>query len=462
MLGLHRRTLSEWASAEDASRKAVELSDTTREPGKAALRMVRLANIMRQRAHFVPAQGLLNEALPLLKEHGDSRDYAWALTVQARVLRHRPNSAPGEALPILYDALRLLKPFEDGREPSTLRQLSELHGYISVVCRQLSNLDTAESESAHGLSIITGGMLPNEVLEASSLPDEPLLATHLRALGGVWRLRGDLNRAMHAHRRALEIFERVYGSDSTDSCRALDSLGRVQREWGDLDGALESFDRAERISDFRFGPNHAHAGTAAVNLALAYLELGDFLRALAAVERGLRIYCVAYNELYDDDSSIPLRNEATVWAVFVRANCLMELGHLKRAQNDHATVLEWRQSHYPGFHAHIASSLYALGDVHWRRGGNHSMDLALSHHRQALVIREKVFGTGPNYWVAQSQARLGLLTNDRELLQLAYETYCKQLKPGHWRIMSSQRQLKRFEVSESASLFLGAIPWVTG
>ncbi len=435
MLGLHRRTLSEWASAEDASRKAVELSDTTREPGKAALRMVRLANIMRQRAHFVPAQGLLNEALPLLKEHGDSRDYAWALTVQARVLRHRPNSAPGEALPILYDALRLLKPFEDGREPSTLRQLSELHGYISVVCRQLSNLDTAESESAHGLSIITGGMLPNEVLEASSLPDEPLLATHLRALGGVWRLRGDLNRAMHAHRRALEIFERVYGSDSTDSCRALDSLGRVQREWGDLDGALESFDRAERISDFRFGPNHAHAGTAAVNLALAYLELGDFLRALAAVERGLRIYCVAYNELYDDDSSIPLRNEATVWAVFVRANCLMELGHLKRAQNDHATVLEWRQSHYPGFHAHIASSLYALGDVHWRRGGNHSMDLALSHHRQALVIREKVFGTGPNYWVAQSQARLGLLTNDRELLQLAYETYCKQLKPGHWRII---------------------------
>jgi len=451
MLGLHRRTLSEWAAAEDASRKAVDLSDIIREPGNAALRKVRLANIMRQRAFFEPAQNLLDEALPPLKEHGDSRDYAWALTVQARVLRHRPNSAPVEALPILYDALQLLKPFENDRDPSTRRQLSELHGYVSVVCRQLSNLDAAESESAHGLRIITGGMQPNEALQATDLPDEPLLATHLRALGGVWRLRGDLSRAMQAHRRALEIFERVYGPDNTDVCRALDSLGRVQREWGDLEGALESFARAEKISDLRFGPNHAHAGTAAVNLALAYLELGEPNKALAAAERGLGIYCLAYHEKYDGDNSVPLRNEATVWALFVRANCLMELGHLKGAQEDHTTVLEWRQAHYPGLHAHIASSHYALGDVYWKIGGNHSRDLALSHHRQALRIREQVFGAYSNYWVAQSQARLGILTNDRQLLASAHETYSKQLKPGHWRIRELVTSLERLESSESSS-----------
>jgi tetratricopeptide (TPR) repeat protein/nucleoside phosphorylase len=449
MLGLHRRTLSEWVAAEDASRKAVELSDTIREPGNTALRKVRLANIMRQRAYFEPAQSLLDEALPLLREHGDSRDYAWALTVQARVLRHRPSSAPSEALPILYDALQLMKPFEDGRDASTLRQLSELHGYISVVCRQLSNFDAAESESVHGLRIITGGMRPDEALEATDLPDEPLLATHLRALGGVWRLRGDLKRAMHAHRRALEIFEHVYGPDNTDVLRALDSLGRVQREWGDLEGALESFARAEKISNLRFGPNHAHAGTAAVNLALVYLELGEPHNALTPAERGLRIYCLAYHEEYDDKCA-PLRNDATVWALFVRANCLMELGHLKRAQDDHTSVLEWRQAHYSGLHAHIASSYYALGDVYSRIGEDQSRDLALSHHRQALTIREKVFGAGPNCWVAQSQARLGLLTNDRELLRLAHETYIKQLKPGHWRILELVAVIKRLEAELSS------------
>ena len=43
LLGLYRRTLSEWAAAQEAHRRAVELSDPSEEPGNAALRKVRLA-----------------------------------------------------------------------------------------------------------------------------------------------------------------------------------------------------------------------------------------------------------------------------------------------------------------------------------------------------------------------------------------------------------------------------------
>lgn len=443
ILGLHRRTLSEWAAAEDASQKAVDLSDPVREPGNAALRKVRLANVMRQRAQFGPAQDLLNDALPTLKKHGDRREYAWALTVQARILRHRPDSAPVEALAMLEQAMQLLKSFDDSEEPTIRRQLSELHGYLSVVSRQLSKLDVAESESAEGLRMITGGMLPDEVLEASELPDEPLLATHLRALGGVWRLTGDLSRAMHAHQRALEIFERVYGPNHTDVCRALDSLGRVQREWGDLDGALASFTRAEEISDIQFGPNSPHAATAIVNRALVYLEMGESLKALEAAEKGLRIYRFVYNEAHNDEIGRPLRNEATVWALFVRANALADVGRLKRAYDDHTAVLNWRKAHYPALHALVASSHYALGDVLWAMGSDDARNRALNHHRQALVIREQVFGREANYWVAQSQSRLGSLTNDRELLRLAYETYTTQLMPGHWRTREVAAVLER-------------------
>lgn len=432
MLGLHRRTLSEWSAAQDAHQAAVKLSDLVSEPGSAALCKVRLANVMRQRGLFAPAQRLLEEAVPLLKLKGGGRDYAWALTVHARILRARPDSATVEALPLLAEAARLLKSFEGDGNPNTRRQLSELHGYASVINRLLSNLDTAEMEAVEGLRTITGGMLPDDVLNAGNLPSEALLATHLRALGGVWRLRGDFDRALRAHRRALEIFEHVYSRDHTDVGRALDSLGRVQREWGDLEGALESFIRAEQISDRQFGPNYAHAGTAAVNRALVYLELRDSVRALEEAEKGLQIYRLAYDEVHNDESGGPLRNESTVWALFVRANALAGLGELKSAKNDHQVVLEWRETRYPRLHAHIASSHYALGDVLWEIGG-HSRERALWHHRQALVIREHVFARRPDYWLAQSQARVGVLTADGDLLRLAYETFSSQLKPNHWR-----------------------------
>jgi tetratricopeptide (TPR) repeat protein/nucleoside phosphorylase len=429
MLGLYRRTLSEWPASQEANWNAVTLSDTARAPAGAALRKVRLANILRQRGNFSEAQQLLSEALSTLREHGDGRDYAWGLTVQARVLRHRPDSAPDLALPLLIEALGLLRKFDSREDAATRRQLSELHGYISVVSRQLSKLDEAEIESINGLKIITSGMLPDQVLQATDLPEDALIATHLRALAGVWRLRGDLGRAMYALRQALAIFERVYGSNHADVCRALDTLGRIEREWGDLSGAIETFERARRISDLQFGKDYAHAGTAAVNLALAYLEQGESFKALEEAEAGLRIYRVAHKEGEQIDK--PLRNEATVWAFFVRANVLAELGNLNEARKDHATILEWRQKRYPEFHAHTASSHYALGDVLWSIG---ELEPALSHHRQALSIRERVFGKSPNYWLAQSQARLGQLTKDIELLNSAQATFLAQLRPDHWRV----------------------------
>lgn len=434
MLGLYRRTLSEWTASVKSNQKAVDLSCTVRQPGSSALRKVRLANVVRQRAQFDLAQTLLNDALPQLKEYGDKHDYAWGLTVQARILRHRSDSDPQQALTILEEAMRLLKTVDPAKDPNMLRQVSELHGYISVVNRQLSNLDVAESESAKGLGIITSGMSPDEVFHATNLPDEPLLAMHLRALGGVWRLRGDLGRAMQAQKKALEILERIYGSNHIDICRALDSLGRVQREWGDFTGALESFIRAGEISDLQFGLNSPHAGTAAINRALTYLELKNPLEALEEAEKGFKVYCLAYNERFNNELNGALRNEATVWAIFVRANALANLEQLQQAHDYHTTVLNWRQAHYPPYHALTASSYYALGDVLWVMGTNDSRNSALNHHHQALVIRQQVFGTQPNYWLAQSQARLGTLTNNLELLRLAYDTYRMQLKPGHWRI----------------------------
>lgn len=286
MLGLHLRTMSEWVASEQANEISIQISDPIYDPGGAALRTIRLANVLRQRGQFRRAENLVREALPLLERFGDPCDYAWGITVEARILRHRPASAPCEALVRLNAALPILESSERRHEPAILRQLSELHGYLSVLHRQLSNLSEAERESEEGLRLVVDGLNPEEVLQAADLPDNPLLATHVRALGGVWRLKGDFRRATLAHQRALDIFERIYGRDHTDVCRALDSLGRVQREWGDLEEALQTFERAGQISEKLFGASHAHAGTAAVNRALTYLELEQPDKAFEEAKRG--------------------------------------------------------------------------------------------------------------------------------------------------------------------------------
>lgn len=440
MLGLYLWTMSEWPSLEKAYEISIQLSKQINDPGGAALRTIRLANVLRQRGQFERAEHLVRSAMPDLKHFGDHCDYAWGITAEARILRHRPASAPRDALARLYDALAILENSERRDEVVVIRFRSEIHNYISVLLRQLSILDEAEKESKEGLRLIAEGSSPEEILQAPKLPEDYLLATHLRALGGVWRLRGDFRRATLAHQRALEIFERVYGCDHVDISRALDSLGRSQREWGDLEAALQTFERAGQISESIFGTSHANVGTAAVNRALTYLELDRPDRAYDEAVHGLSIYKAAYMEP-DDNSSF--RNEATVWALFVQADAQAALGELDAAIRDHECILAWRLERQRRGHAHQASSYFALAEAIWRREGETALEKVLDYHEQSLKIREAVFGAGPNFWVAQSQARIGQLTRDEELLRLAYEFFSHQLKPGHWRTRATAASIEK-------------------
>lgn len=121
-----------------------------------------------------------------------------------------------------------------------------------------------------------------------------------------------------------------------------------------------------------------------------------------------------------------------MWALFVQADTLAALGELDIAVRDHESVLAWRLARQQPGHAHQASSYFALAEAIRRRDGESAIDQVLDYHRKALRTREHIFGSAPNFWVAQSQAHLGQFTRDVGLLRRAYECF-SQLKPGHWR-----------------------------
>lgn len=307
-----------------------------------------------------------------------------------------------------------------------------------MLYRQLSRLDEAEHEAERGIAALIPGGNSRTVMESGVTENELLVAMHLRALGGVWRLRGKFDMAARAHKIALHMFECIYGTNHTDFYRSLDSLARVQREWGDLSEALVSFKRAHRIVGMQFEAGHAHSGTVAVNMALVQMELGEYKSALIQANRGLAIYKRAYAEPEDNTR---LKNESTVWALFVHADALVACGQSEQALIDHETVLRWRLKAFQHAHAHHASSYYAVAEALLTLGLHDARDRAISNHQIAHAIRLKVFGDEPNYWVAVSEARLGELLGDRLMLSRAHDFFSVCLKPGHWRAVRANKAL---------------------
>ncbi len=432
-LGMFYRSQSEWAAAEAAHERAVELSREEPDRRAAAVRGIRLANVIRQRGRFDDAEVVLAVALPALRDVAKPTDVhlAYALTVQARILRVKPESAPHEARRLLDEALAILD--HHGADSADHReQLSRTLNYSAVVLRQLGEYGEAEAQSRRGFEILTG-QEPERWLRdgATEAPVKRLHAVHLRTLGNLWRLLGRFGMAREAHERALEIVSQLFDESHTDVGRSLDSLGRVQRERGEFDDALASFQRAQQISDLRFGPNYPHAATAKTNIAIVLRETERREEALATIEEAIEVYRHTYGDTWADGTG-ELINEHTAWAVFVRAEIRASLGDNVGAKRDHREVLRLRRKLYGSDHPHIASSLQGLADVALIEGDR---DLAIDLNRQAREIRSRAFAGDGSFWIAQSDLRLGALVEDRDErlhhLRDAEHTWSDQLVPDH-------------------------------
>lgn len=438
-LGMHLWMLSEWDQLETVYENSANFSEAISDVGTAALRRMRLGNVFRQIGRFDRAHEIVRENLPLMNRHGDNLDYAWGKTVLARILRNKPDPDPRSALVELNEAYDIFSRSIDRDSNAVRRNVSSIHNYRSVIYRQLADLEAAERESEAGLRELIDFSDLSMFLGSEMSSDDELVAMHIRALGGIWRMRGDFQRAMIAHQRALQILESVYQRDHNDIVRALDSLGRVEREWGELDSALGRFNRASEISARLLGEHHAHVGTASVNLALTLLEMERWREAFECADRGYQIYRVAYSERNSDDG---FRHESTAWSLFVRAEALGKLGKNDSSLRDHQRVLRWREINHGESHSLVASSLFAVAEATDRHYGMSGREVVICLHRRAWEIRQRVFGERPNYWLAQSQSQLGFYLKDIDMLRSAYIYFSNNLREGHWRTELVRKHLE--------------------
>ncbi|HWB78978.1 MAG TPA: tetratricopeptide repeat protein [Nannocystaceae bacterium] len=237
--------------------------------------------------------------------------------------------------------------------------------------------------------------------EAHRVGDDPRRGAQLLDnLGEVHRLRGDLDRALDHHQRALGLREGAQGREHVDVARTLNLLGTVQRERADYDASIAALERGLAIRRAELAPEHPLVASTLSEIAATHFAMGDrdgaidYARASLAIRE--RVYGPDHPELAGTLSNLG--------AFLVRRGDLEEA----LALQERALAIDLRTGGEQ--HPNVAISLENIGNIHFARG---ELDLAESSYRRALAIREASLGAD-HLHVAMTLENIALVLLERD------------------------------------------------
>jgi eukaryotic-like serine/threonine-protein kinase len=166
---------------------------------------------------------------------------------------------------------------------------------------------------------------------------ERFLASLFDALGTLFERQGQYEQALVNYRRGLELSEKVFGVEHTDTASLLGNIGIVLGHLGHRDEALDHTRRALAIREKVLGPTHPD---------------------------------IAY-----------LMNDLGIW--------LQQQGKYEEARQLFERALAIKKDALGASHPDVASGLNSLGVIYGRLG---QYDEALTHFKQSFAIIEKALG----------------------------------------------------------------------
>ncbi|HEV2992556.1 MAG TPA: tetratricopeptide repeat protein, partial [Candidatus Angelobacter sp.] len=286
----------------------------------------------------------------------------------------------------------------------------DLYNELGYHARVLALLEEAKSDFERALQI-------GERVYGS---DHPNVAAVANNIGQILKEQGDLAGALEYSQRALQIDEQVYGPDHPSVARDANNIGTILKEQGDLAGALEYIRRALKIGEKVYGPDHPSVAIRANNIGLILQEQGDLAGALDYIRRALKIG----EKVYGPDHP----------SVAIRAN---NIGQILKEHGDLAGALEYsrralkiQEKVYGPDHPSVAIDANNIGLILQEQG---DLAGALEYSRRALKIDEQVYG--PDHpsvgrdannigLILKAQGDLaGALECSRRALQIAEKVY---------------------------------------
>ena len=109
-------------------------------------------------------------------------------------------------------------------------------------------------------------------------------------LGSVYIKQGNYEKALEYYGNALELLERVLGSDHPDTATTYNNMAGVYQAQGDYEKALEYYDKALDVIGRVLGSDHPYTAATYNNMAEVYCAQGEYEKSLDLYKKALIVY----------------------------------------------------------------------------------------------------------------------------------------------------------------------------
>ena len=193
------------------------------------------------------------------------------------------------AEPSLQKALRLLE--ASGREHDS--ETAQALGYLGLVYMSQGKYTQAQEQLHQALSL------------REKIPDrhEGTMAATYNDLGLAYS-QTDKDLALQYYKRALELYEKLYGTNDPRIAIATINTGIIYRELGLFDDAINNFERALTISNANYTEAHPAKAIALFNLGQTYVRLDDKQSARQYYRQALEMYGDCYGSKHPEIASV--------------------------------------------------------------------------------------------------------------------------------------------------------------
>lgn len=163
--------------------------------------------------------------------------------------------------------------------------------------------------------------------------------------------RGKFPEAMELYTRALRIRERVLGTEHSETATTLNNIAVLLQAQGRWSEARPLYERALEIREKTLGQLHPYYGQSLNNLGYILHPLGELDLARPLFEESLRVRTRIFG----------LRHTETAQTTSNLANLMRDLGHLKEGLRLSFRALAIRRSLLGECHPEVANSFNSLG-----------------------------------------------------------------------------------------------------
>lgn len=209
--------------------------------------------------------------------------------------------------------------------------------------------------------------------------NDTAIASAVSRLGHVYYALGDLDRAKDLFTKSLEIDKKIRGTEDPKVAARLTGIGNCYKALGDLDRAENLLLRALEINECVNGKDHSLVGTRLNDLGLLYREKGDLSRAEKHLSRALDIATKA-----DRNSPVKTAIRSSNLGLVYR-----EMGDLYRALDLILNATDTVEKLYGKEHYKLELRFNNLGLVYADFG---DLDVAHQYLSKALKCAERAYG----------------------------------------------------------------------